>query len=140
MSFLHSISSFFSKVFHSNPDWTHTASTTLTLAAPMVQTITILTAGDEYGAEVENVMSEVQRDLGQAAKLIADAHSGGQQAGVIPQLQTLLNSINGNLGGLLAAGHIKNQQTLKKVEVAVSALTGEVSAVLSVLPKNPVAK
>ena len=134
MSFFHSISTFFSRTVHSSAQWTQVASTTLTLTAPLVQTIAVLVAGNESGAETTKVIQEIQRDFTTAASLIADAHSG--KSGATEQLQSVLTSINTNLNGLLAAGHVKDAATLQKLTVGVNAITAEVNAILAVIPKQ----
>jgi hypothetical protein len=134
-SFFKSIGGFFSKLFSHAPSWSHTASTALTLVAPLVNTITTLAVGADVAGEVNNIIGEIKSDLAAAAALVSQSHNASDPS-TIATLQNVLGAINNNLSALLTAGHIKNQDTLAKVTLVVNAITGEISAILSVLPKS----
>jgi hypothetical protein len=132
MSFFSKIGSFFKKLFTNAPSWSQTASTTLTLAAPLISTVVGLVSGPDNAAEALQVAHEVQADLTAASALISQAH-GTNEAG---NLAAILQSVNSNLDALLGAGHIRNPETLSKVKTIVGTISGEVSAIISVLPKS----
>lgn len=133
MSFFSSIGGFFSKLFSKAPSWSQTASATLTLIAPLTNTIVALTAGETDAAEISSIISEVQSDLAATAALISQAHSG---ADVSSQLNSTLSAVSNNLDVLLKAGHIKNATTQAKVEAAIKTITGEIQAIIAVLPAS----
>lgn len=128
MTFFSKIEGWFSKVFSKAPSWQQTASATLTVAAPLLETIVTLSAGEGAGEEVGKIVAEVQSDMAAASALITSS-------GPTPTLNSVLGSITGNLGALLTAGHIKDPGTLEKVTSVVNTIVGEVEAITSVLPK-----
>lgn len=132
-SFFKSIGGFFTKLFGHAASWSATASTTLTLAAPMLNTALSMIAGPDVAADANNVIGEIKSDLAASAALISQSHDSTDPSKVA-QIKSLLTAVTGNLSTLLAAGHIKNEDTLNKVTTAVNAFTGEISAILSVLP------
>lgn len=124
--------SFFNKLFGSVPSWSVKASTVITYVAPLTNTAIALFAGEDAAAEATKIVNQVQSDLTVAAKFASEAHgSDTAPAG----LSTALQSVNDNLAELLAAGHIKNPETLSKVTAVVNTITGEISAVIGSLPK-----
>jgi hypothetical protein len=111
------------------------ASTALTLTAPWVGEIYTVATGDPGDAsEVQNIVAEVQSDMAAASTLIAQSHSS-PDATTYQKLANVLGSVNANLGALLAAGHIKNPETLAKVTKLSGLITGEISAIIQSLPK-----
>lgn len=128
MSWFKDIENWMAKAFNAAPSWQQTASATLTVTAPLLQTIVTLSAGEAAGAEVGSIVSEVQSDMAAAATLI-------KSSGATPTLTSVLGSIQTNLGGLLTAGHIKDQGTLTKVTSIVNTFVGEIEAIASVIPK-----
>lgn len=134
--FFKSIGSAFQKLFSHAPSWSQTASTTLTLATPMLDTALSLVEGPNVASDAVNIIGEVKSDLAAASTLIAQSHSA-TDPGVVSQIKAALGSVSANLSTLLAAGHIKDEATLSKVTIAVNAFTGELSAILSVLPQAP---
>jgi len=133
--FFKSIGGFFAKLFSHAPSWSQTASTTLTLATPMLNTFLQLTAGQDVANETVNVIGEIKSDLAAVATWLSQSHDSADPS-VIAQIRATLTAVNTNLAALLQAGHIKNPDTLSKVTIAVNAFTGEISAILDVLPKT----
>lgn len=128
----HKIGSFFGKLFGSAPSWTQKASAAITYVGPLVTGILALTTDPEYSGEVSNIIGEVKSDLALSSALVASAHGSGT---VPAGLESALQSVNNNLDGLLAAGHIKNADTLNKVKAIVGLVEGETTAILQSLPK-----
>jgi hypothetical protein len=128
MSIFGKIESWFKKVF-STTTWEQKAKATLTVIAPLLETIVALSAGEPAAATVASIIAEVQSDLGAAAALIG-------QAGSTPTLRSVLESVKSNLQSLLTAGHIKNPETQTKVTAAVNTIVGELEAVLSIVPAS----
>lgn len=127
MSFFSKIESWFTKIYGKAPTWEKTASATLTVAAPLVETIVTLVAGEPTAAAVGVVVSQVQSDVAAVAALISTA-------GPAPSISSILNAITGNLKALLTAGDIKDATTLTKVESVVNLVVGEFEAILKVVP------
>lgn len=132
MSFL----SIFKKLFSHAPTWSQTASATLTLTAPLLQTILLTTAGEEDAAQVSKVIAEVQTDLALAAHLISDSNGQAPTADTIAAINTALDAVSDNLSDLLAAIHIKNPTTKTKVETITKTIIGETQAILALVPKK----
>ena len=133
MSFFSSVKSFFHKLFGSLPSWEKSASSTLTLLAPLTEEIVALAAGEPAAAQVQSVIGEVQKDMATVAAVTSGA-AGAPSATSYQTATTALNSIKSNLSGLLSAGHIKNADTLSKVTGIVNTVVGEVEAILSEIP------
>src|SRR5262249_11087712 len=100
-----------------------------------LNTLLQLTSGQDVATEAVNVISEIKSDLAAVATWISQSHDSSDPS-VIAQIRATLNSVSTNLGALLTAGHIKNPDLLNKVTLAVNAFTGEISAILDVLPKT----
>jgi hypothetical protein len=126
------IGSFFSKLFNNSASWSQKASTAITLVAPLTNTIVALVGGEEDATKATAVVHEVQSDMAAAAALLSEAHG---TATAPAGLNSILQGVTDNLGALLAAGHIKNPDTLSKVTAVVNTITGEFSAVIASLPK-----
>lgn len=126
------IGNFFSKLFNSAPSWSQKASTAITLIAPLTNTLVALADGEEAAAQATSIVHEVQSDLAAAASLLSEAHGN---ATAPAGLTSVLQAVTDNLSSLLAAGHIKNPEKVSKVSAIVNTITGEISAVLSSLPK-----
>lgn len=135
MSFFSKVKSFFHQLFGALPSWEKSVSSTLTLLAPLTEEIVALTAGEPAAKEVQAVVGEVQKDMATVAAVTAGA-AGSPSATTYETASTALNSIKSNLGGLLAAGHIKNPVTLTKVTETVNTVIMEVEAILSELPQS----
>ena len=133
MSFFASVKSFFHKLFGSLPSWEKSASSTLAFAAPLVEEIVALSAGEPAAAEVQSIVNEVQKDMATVATVVSGA-AGAPAATSYQTATTALTSIKSNLGTLLSAGHIKNPETLTKVTGIANTLIGEVEAILSEIP------
>jgi len=130
MSFFSKIESFFEKFVH-NTTWEQKVSAGIGLAAPGLESIVALTAGESDASEIQSVVSEVQTDLATVAGFLAQSQGG---ASVVSTLTTVLNAVKSNLGALLTAGHIKDAETLTKVTAIVNGVIDEVEAILPLIP------
>jgi hypothetical protein len=126
MSFFSKVEAWLKKVFGS-PKWENTARATLTIVAPLTETIVGLVAGEPAAAAVGAIINVVQSDLGVAATVIG-------QADATPTLDGALSAITTNLQALLTAGHISNPTTQTKVTAIVNTIVGEVEAIQKTLP------
>ena len=134
-TFFHKIEDAFKSIFGSS-NWEKTASTTIAVIAPLVEAIVTSTAGEADAAQVVRVVTEVQADLGVVSSLLAAVSAGTTtSADAAQKISAVLIAIEQNLQGLLAAGHIKNPQTLAKVQSIVTTVVGEVSAILGAMKK-----
>jgi hypothetical protein len=126
------IGSFFNKLFNNAPSWSQKASTAITLVAPLTNTLVALADGEEAAAQATSIVHEVQSDLAAASSLLSEAHG---TATAPAGLSSILQGVTDNLSALLAAGHIKNPNTVTKVTAVVNTIAGEISAVIASLPK-----
>lgn len=133
MSFIGKVEHSFKNLFNKVPSWSQTASATLKLIAPLTGTIVGLAAGDEGSSQAAKIISEVESDLAVASSLLAESHDG---AAAPAGLANALNAAKSNLQSLLAAGHIKNPATVRKIETLINTIVGEVEAIQSILPAN----
>jgi hypothetical protein len=131
-SFFASAEDWFEKIF-GHTTWQQTASTTIALSAPLVESLVAVTAGEADSAKVQEVVNEVQTDLATVAQLIKQSQGG---TNTFQTIANILNSVKNNLSGLLAAGHIKDQATLEKVTGIVNTVLGELVAILGSIPTN----
>ncbi len=128
MSIFKKIISFFVNIFGSTT-WEQEASNSISLVAPLIETIVTLTAGESNSATVANVIKEVQTDL---TDIVSFINGTGPNVNVT----SVLNSIISNLDSLLAAGHIKNAVTLTKVTSIVTTIINEIEAILKIIPTS----
>jgi hypothetical protein len=121
-SFFSRIKAWLKKVLGSAPAWEHTASETLTFAAPLAETIVGLTAGEPAAAAIASVVAKIQTGLAAAAVTI-------EGAGPSPTLTSTLNSVKENITTLLTAGQIKDAATQAKVQAIADTLFEEIEAI-----------
>jgi hypothetical protein len=126
MSFFSKIESFLKKVFGS-AKWENIARATLTVVAPLTETIVGLVAGEPAAAALGALINQIQSDLGVAATVIG-------QADQTPTLTGALTAVQSNLQAILTAGHITDPTTLQKVTAVVNTVAGEIEAVQKTLP------
>ncbi len=128
MSLFSKIGLWFKKVFGSEAAWERIASATITVIAPLVETIVSLTASEPASAEVTAVVNQIQGDLAAVNLVITSA--GGSNV----TISSLLSAIETNLQTLLTDGQIKDPATLAKVTSVVDLVIGEIQAILKVIP------
>lgn len=131
-NFFKSVGGFLKKLFTSSSA-TQQISSTITLAAPLAEEIVGLVAGDAGATQATNIVGEVKADLAALASVVAGAHSTGITPTVGGQMTSIIGSLKDNLGALLTAGHIKDTNTLSKVQGVAGTLLGELSAILEVV-------
>ena len=106
----------------------HSADLYINLAAPGV-VLVLQEAGESEGStEVANIATEVETDLNTVATELNAIQTGGTNTAT---LVSALNSIKSNIGGLLAAGHIKNPKTVQTVENVTNAFIAEIETIIS---------
>lgn len=137
-----SISTFFEKIvdafesiFGSN-NWEKTASTTLNVVGPLIESIVTLTDNEADADEIAQVISTVQTDLTTISNLISSLGNVADSTSTIAEIVTILNAIKTNLAALLTAGQIKNPATLTQVESIVNMVINEIEAILAAVPTN----
>lgn len=106
----------------------HSAELYLNLAAPGVVLALQEAGASEGSAEVSSVASEVESDLSLVSTSLGQIAAGTDASST---LVSALNSIKSNIGGLLAAGHIKNPQTVQTVTNVTNAFIAEVETIIS---------
>lgn len=127
MKIFSSIEAWFKKVFTNAPSWDKIASATLTVVAPLVETVVALTAGEPASAAIAVIVGKIQSDLGAATALIESATAS-------PTLTTILNAVKANLSALLVAGQISDPKTVAEVTSIVNTVIAEIEAISSVVP------
>jgi hypothetical protein len=109
-------------------------------AAANLVTLVAALQGDSMSAQdlaiIQNAGTEAGADLQLVRSLIsayrkADASA---QPGILNQIQSALNSAQGNLQGLLPALHIKDAATQAKITAVLGILISEVQALAAVVP------
>jgi hypothetical protein len=130
MSFFSSVENFFKK-FVKNTTWEQTVSAGIGIAAPGLESIIALTAGESDASTIQSVVSETQTDLATLTGLLAQSKAGTNASATIVNV---LNAVKSNLSSLLTAGHIKDATTLTKVTAVVNGVIEEIEAVLPLIP------
>lgn len=85
----------------------------------------IQNAGSQAGADLQLIQSLI------AAYQKADAAS---KPGILSQIQNAINTVQGNLQGLLPALHIKDAATQTKITAVVGILLSEVQSLAAIVP------
>jgi hypothetical protein len=85
----------------------------------------IQNAGTQAGADLQLIQSLI------TAYQQADASA---QPGILNQIQSAINAVQGNLQGLLPALHIKDSATQTKVTAVIGILLSEVQSLAAVVP------
>lgn len=108
----------------------HAAKLALELVTPGL-VLALQSAGVEGGsAQVQNVVNEIVRDLGDVETALAAIQSGQP---VPDTLRASLESLKTNLPALLADAHIKNAQTFATIQNTATAVINEVEVILNEL-------
>ena len=111
------------KLYGEAPKIEQIAGAVLTYAGPALQAVVSLEAGSTAGAIVGGVIKQAQSDLVVAGSLVHDF-------GATPSSGTLISSVQENLSGLLAAGHVTNPTSV----ATVTKVSGELGALVKVFP------
>lgn len=127
-SFFQKIENFFKNLGHATT-WERTASTTLAVASPLLDTLVELTAGEAAEKKVADVVAQIQRDMSLASTLLASpAKSTG--------LSDVFADINSNLGAILTDADVKNSTKITQIESVVKTVTGEIEAIVAAMPAS----
>ncbi len=86
---------------------------------------TIQNAGTQAGADLQLIASLM------AAYQKADAST---QAGILNQIESAINAVQGNLQGLLPALHIKDAATQAKITAVIGIVLSEVQSLAAIVP------
>lgn len=136
MKFFSSIGRFFKKIF-TTTTWTHQAAATLTLTAPLIETLVTVFAGAPVGNATTAVLNEIQSDFGVVVTTLHQAQDGALSGPQLALVSSTLNAIKNNLADLEKASHISNPDTLEKINVTVTAVTAEIDAIIGLIPQTP---
>lgn len=126
------IKSIFKKLFGMEPKIAQAISATITVVAPLLETILIVLGDAPVAAIVSDIVETIQTDLAAATALV-------QSSGATPTLTGVLNAVVTNLNSILSAADVKDPVTLEKLTTIVNTLVAEIQAILIELPaiKNP---
>jgi hypothetical protein len=135
MSFLTALKGFggwvakeLAKVFAAAPKIEQVADTVLSYVAPALQII--LGALDPPAAAiVAPIIAEIQKDLHVASGLIYDF-------GANPQAAAIIQSVEGNLQGLLDAGHVKDPALQGQVTLIINTVGSLATALMNALEQK----
>lgn len=85
---------------------------------------------------IQNAGAQAQADLQQLQSLVTEYQkaSSSAQSGLLNQIQTEINAVQLNLGGLLPALHIKDAATQAKVAAVIGVLLAEVQSIAAIVP------
>lgn len=133
-TFFKKIESFFKSIGHAAP-WEKTAATALSVAAPLLDTLVTLTAGEAAGELVSSIVSAIQTKMAQATALLSTATSDLPPGGLT--VSGILSDINTNLGTLLADADVKNSTKITQIESVVKTVSGEITAITAAMPATP---
>jgi hypothetical protein len=133
MSFFKKIEDWFKELGHAQT-WEKTAVTTIKVAAPLLNTLITLTAGEPIAAKVSGVVNQVLSDLGAASAVLSDSETA---SGV--SVTSFLSSVQANLQTLLADADVKNSTKAEQITGVTNTVIGEVEAILEAAPKEAVA-
>ena len=126
MSWFKDVEGFFKKAFGSTT-WEHTAETTLTFVAPLLETVVGLAAGSPAETVVSNVIGQAQKDLAGVTTLVQGSQGGSAKQDV----SNALTTIQTNLKTLLSDVDVKNATEAQKITAGVTIITQELQAVLA---------
>lgn len=133
MTFFKKAFDWLKKVF-TNTDWTHAAQVSITIAAPLVETVAGLVAGPAADAEVTNIVNVVKTDFGVVSTTLGQVQAGSSNVNTITLLKNTLSSIVTNLQSLLTVADIKDAGTKQTVTMTVNTIVGEIEAILASVP------
>jgi hypothetical protein len=102
-----------------------TAAMALTVAAPLLNTLTTITAGEPIATKVAGVVSKVQTNLNNAIALLNGAEAGDPSH----TLDGFLGFVQSDLGTLLTDVDVKNSTKATQITGVVNTLIGEVEAI-----------
>lgn len=126
MSWFTKVENAFKDLFKSTT-WEQTAETTISVAAPMVETIVALAAGGPAEAAVASVVRQVQNGLAGAKAVLGSVSGTTAKA----QVSSLITAVNANLATLLQDADIKNSTHAAEITAAVNGLSGELQAIIA---------
>lgn len=118
------IGGIFKKLFAAEPKMAQIITATITVIAPLVETILVVTGQEPEAAAVELVIEQVEADLTAITGLV-------QSSGITPTLTSVLNAVVANLESLLTAGQIKDPAVVKTVTATVGVIVGELKAIIA---------
>jgi len=121
----------FAKVFgvveKDAPGIEKTATASLAVVAPLLETTLTLCGEGEAATEAGMVIGKIQTDLADASKLLA---AGGTD----PSLPSILSDVKANLGSIESIAQIKNPETQAKVSGVVSLIVTTIEEIEAELP------
>lgn len=122
--------------------WIGTAQSIISLLGPAITAVlqiltalgvavspTFMTAYDNWSKQAINGLEEIKTLLAQYQSAVVTA-----QAGIIGQIQTILDTISTNLSTVLNDLHITDANSQQRVSAAFAAIMAMFSAVLALLP------
>jgi hypothetical protein len=108
----------------------HTASTTIALISPLVNTLVALTADSSIASKVAGVVGQVVTDLNNTAAMLTGGEAGSAEHTILGFLQ----GVQTNLGTLLADADVKNSAKAAEITGVVNTVLGEVEAIVQAIP------
>lgn len=132
LTFFEHIGDFLKDHLGSAASFEQTAATTLTVVAPLLNSLLALTAGEKYATKVSAVVAQVQTSLSNTAALLNGAEAGDAThsvAGFLTEAQTALPT-------LLADADVKNSTKVAQIEGIVNTVLGEIGAIAAAIPEG----
>lgn len=137
MSFFKNAFDWLKKVFV-NTDWTHAAQVSITVAAPLVETVADVVA-PAAAPEVTSIINIIKTDFGVVSTTLGQIQTAPGNVSAITLLKNSLASIKTNLAQLLTVADIKDAGTKQTVTMTVNTIVGEIDAILASIPAAPAA-
>lgn len=127
------IKSIFKKLFSMEPKLAQAISATITVVAPLLETILVVIGDAPVAVVVSGIVEKIQTDLAAATALV-------ETSGATPTLTSVLNSVITNLNTILTAADVKDPATQEKLTTIVNTLVAEIQAILVEIPviTNPI--
>lgn len=130
VTFFEKVGSWFKSLFKKAPAVEQQISAVVSYVAPIAESI--LTLVDPPAALIATpIITEVETGL---ATLKATTSGVSLTGTTLQTVDSVLNSIKTNISGLLDIAEIKNSAKIADITAAVTAITGEVDAILTNLP------
>lgn len=128
------IGSFFKKIGKA-VDWKQMITTLLPALAMAAENILTLSGDSDDAAIVGAVVGKVQNGAAQISALV-ETYNAQTHTTFVAQVTALAEDIKGELGGLLAAGQIKNPALLADVTKYANLIIGDLTLLLGMIPKT----
>jgi hypothetical protein len=128
---------FFKKI-GKDVDWKQMAATVLPALAMAAENILTLSGNGEDATIVASVVSKVQNGVAQMSSLVEN-YNAQTHTTFVSQITAMAEDVKSELGGLLAAGQVKDADLLSNINKYANVITGDLTSLLGMIPKTAAA-